>query len=306
MARLLDREDDLADFEVFHFAGHWLARGDDLRPVDPPGHRQPAAADPAVPLSADLALAPFMETFRELLEMRYLWRGPIGLDNAKLVRFLGDDPHTPLDAAIARDPGGHGLLADGALPLSPSWGETGREASRVGPRRSLESVGFARSPPTLIAARSVPPHEGEGGLLMNLAAPHTHPLHAAHVRQNPLRQDLGRARRRRLTPNGEAILYIDLHLIHEVTTPQAFAGLRAARRPVRRPDRTLAVADHNIPDRGPGARRRRRGRPRGARCSCRRWSATSPNTASSSSPWAIRATASSMWSGPSRAAPSRA
>ena len=50
--------------------------------------------------------------------------------------------------------------------------------------------------------------------------------------------------------NGEAILYVDLHLIHEVTTPQAFAGLRAARRGVRRPDRTLAVADHNIPTEG--------------------------------------------------------
>ena len=46
---------------------------------------------------------------------------------------------------------------------------------------------------------------------------------------------------------GETIIYIDLHLIHEVTTPQAFAGLRAAGRGVRRPDRTLAVADHNIP-----------------------------------------------------------
>jgi len=50
--------------------------------------------------------------------------------------------------------------------------------------------------------------------------------------------------------DGEAILYIDLHLIHEVTTPQAFAGLRANGRPVRRPDRTLAVADHNIPTEG--------------------------------------------------------
>ena len=50
--------------------------------------------------------------------------------------------------------------------------------------------------------------------------------------------------------DGEAILYIDLHLIHEVTTPQAFAGLRAGRRPVRRPDRTLAVADHNVPTEG--------------------------------------------------------
>jgi 3-isopropylmalate/(R)-2-methylmalate dehydratase large subunit len=52
--------------------------------------------------------------------------------------------------------------------------------------------------------------------------------------------------------DGEAIVYIDLHLIHEVTTPQAFAGLRAARRPVRRPDRTLAVADHNVPTEGQG------------------------------------------------------
>ena len=51
-------------------------------------------------------------------------------------------------------------------------------------------------------------------------------------------------------PNGETILYIDLHLIHEVTTPQAFAGLRAANRTVRRPDRTLAVADHNVPTEG--------------------------------------------------------
>lgn len=47
--------------------------------------------------------------------------------------------------------------------------------------------------------------------------------------------------------SGEALLYIDLHLIHEVTTPQAFAGLSAAGRPVRRPDLTLAVADHNTP-----------------------------------------------------------
>jgi 3-isopropylmalate/(R)-2-methylmalate dehydratase large subunit len=50
--------------------------------------------------------------------------------------------------------------------------------------------------------------------------------------------------------DGESILYIDLHLIHEVTSPQAFAGLRAHQRPVRRPDRTLAVADHNIPTEG--------------------------------------------------------
>ncbi len=50
--------------------------------------------------------------------------------------------------------------------------------------------------------------------------------------------------------DGTALLYIDLHLIHEVTTPQAFAGLKAAARPVRRPDLTLAVADHNTPTEG--------------------------------------------------------
>src|SRR3954451_2833276 len=50
--------------------------------------------------------------------------------------------------------------------------------------------------------------------------------------------------------DGESIFYIDLHLLHEVTTPQAFAGLRAAKRSVRRPDRTLAVAYHNVPTEG--------------------------------------------------------
>ncbi len=48
-------------------------------------------------------------------------------------------------------------------------------------------------------------------------------------------------------PDGTVLLYIDRHLIHEVTTPQAFEGLRAAGRKVRRPDATLAVVDHNVP-----------------------------------------------------------
>ena len=47
--------------------------------------------------------------------------------------------------------------------------------------------------------------------------------------------------------DGTCLIYIDRHLVHEVTSPQAFAGLRAAGRPVRRPDLTLAVPDHNLP-----------------------------------------------------------
>ncbi len=50
--------------------------------------------------------------------------------------------------------------------------------------------------------------------------------------------------------NGSTILYIDRHMVHEVTSPQAFEGLRVAGRRVRRPDATLAVADHNVPTTG--------------------------------------------------------
>ena len=46
---------------------------------------------------------------------------------------------------------------------------------------------------------------------------------------------------------GASLIYVDLHLVHEVTSPQAFEGLRLASRKVRRPDRTLATADHNVP-----------------------------------------------------------
>ena len=47
--------------------------------------------------------------------------------------------------------------------------------------------------------------------------------------------------------DGTCLIYIDRHLVHEVTSPQAFEGLRLANRSVRRPDLTLAVADHNVP-----------------------------------------------------------
>ena len=49
------------------------------------------------------------------------------------------------------------------------------------------------------------------------------------------------------TSDGSALLYIDRHLVHEVTSPQAFEGLEAAGRPVRRPDCTLVTVDHNVP-----------------------------------------------------------
>jgi 3-isopropylmalate/(R)-2-methylmalate dehydratase large subunit len=47
--------------------------------------------------------------------------------------------------------------------------------------------------------------------------------------------------------DGTCLLYVDRHLVHEVTSPQAFEGLIQAGRVVARPDKTLAVADHNVP-----------------------------------------------------------
>ena len=54
----------------------------------------------------------------------------------------------------------------------------------------------------------------------------------------------------RSAPSEPDLLYIDMHLVHEVTSPQAFDGLRLANRPVRRPDLTLATEDHNVPTTG--------------------------------------------------------
>ncbi len=48
-------------------------------------------------------------------------------------------------------------------------------------------------------------------------------------------------------PAGPSLLYVDLHLVHEVTSPQAFEGLRLAGRRVRRPELTVATVDHNVP-----------------------------------------------------------
>jgi nucleoside-diphosphate-sugar epimerase len=98
-AQVLDRQDRLARFEVFHFAGQWMDRADEMGASLRRVTGQSKLPIKAFPYPMIYALAPFVETFRELIEMRYLWRKPIGLDNTKLVKFLGAEPHTPLDQA---------------------------------------------------------------------------------------------------------------------------------------------------------------------------------------------------------------
>jgi len=100
MVRLLDRRAELQPFEVFHFAGHAFERGVALADAIRRAAGMPDAPVRRFPWLAIYALAPFSETFREMIEMRYLWTETVLLDNQKLVAFLGSEPHTPLDVAL--------------------------------------------------------------------------------------------------------------------------------------------------------------------------------------------------------------
>jgi nucleoside-diphosphate-sugar epimerase len=111
-ARLVDREADLMDFEVFHFAGHWLARADEMAASIRRAAGRPDLPIRPFPWPLVWALSPFVELFRELLEMRYLWRRPIGLDGAKLEAFLGGAPATPLDGAMRATLADMGVLEE--------------------------------------------------------------------------------------------------------------------------------------------------------------------------------------------------
>lgn len=121
IARLLDRAAELERFAVFNFAGHGLERGVEfaeatLRVAGVRGRVR------RFPWLAIRLLSPFVETFRELLEMRYLWLRTLLLDNRKLVAFLGQEPHTPIDEALRTTLDGLGCLpspaSDAGAPTS--------------------------------------------------------------------------------------------------------------------------------------------------------------------------------------------
>jgi nucleoside-diphosphate-sugar epimerase len=109
IALLLDRASDLEHFAVFHFRGHWFDRGIEIAEA---ARRvgNPAAPIRSFPWFAIYLLAPFNETLREMIEMRYLWKEPLELVNDKLVSFLGEEPHTPLDEALRQTLQGLGCL----------------------------------------------------------------------------------------------------------------------------------------------------------------------------------------------------
>ena len=110
MVRLVERADNLARFEVFHFEGHWLEPGVEIAEAVRRVLGRPKLPILPFPWALAVVLSPFVEMFREVLEMRYLWREPLRLDNAKLVAVLGAEPHTPLDRAVHDSLEGLGCL----------------------------------------------------------------------------------------------------------------------------------------------------------------------------------------------------
>lgn len=131
MARLLDRADRLAAFEVFHFGGHLLAWGEmaaSVRRVT----GQPKLPVMSFPWWLIVALSPVVRIFGEMAEMRHLWREPLVLDDHKLRAFLGEVPQTPLDTAVAASLRALGCL-EGSHDVNPlPAGEGGARAVGVG------------------------------------------------------------------------------------------------------------------------------------------------------------------------------
>jgi nucleoside-diphosphate-sugar epimerase len=111
IVRLLERQSELSAFEVFHFGGHWFERGVDIAEATREAAQAPSAPIRRFPWFAIYLLAPFVTTFREMLEMRYLWTTPLRLDNSKLARFLGGEPHTPIEQALSETLDGLGCSA---------------------------------------------------------------------------------------------------------------------------------------------------------------------------------------------------
>ena len=115
IAQLLEREGDLAEFDVFHFGGHWFEAGIEMAHAIQRVVGEPKPGIRRFPWALAYALSPFVTVFREMLELRYLWQRPVRLDNAKLVALLGTEPHTPIDVAVRSTLDGLGCLV--AIPL---------------------------------------------------------------------------------------------------------------------------------------------------------------------------------------------
>ncbi|NSZ00347.1 NAD(P)H-binding protein [Agrobacterium tumefaciens] len=119
IGRLLDRADELPAFAVYHMEGFWDFDGLQLveaieRVVGHPVRRRQLS------WSGIKLAAPFVPLFREVLEMQYLWQMPIRMSNRRLTDFLGTEPRTPIDIAVATTLASLGCLEQRPQPSSLS------------------------------------------------------------------------------------------------------------------------------------------------------------------------------------------
>jgi nucleoside-diphosphate-sugar epimerase len=117
MVVLLTHRDRLEPFANFHMSGHWDADGTQVATsIQRIVARRSGRAPTIRKFSWWMVrlASPFVTTLRELLEMRYLWRQPVRMSNARLLALLGHEPHTPLEEAIEATLVGLGCLHESA------------------------------------------------------------------------------------------------------------------------------------------------------------------------------------------------
>jgi nucleoside-diphosphate-sugar epimerase len=110
LMRLIERDGELADFANFHFRGHWDADGTAMIAAIRRAGGNARLKVRRFPWVAARLASPFVPLLREILELRYLWRETVFLDNAALLAVLGSEPHTAWDAAVAATLRGQGNL----------------------------------------------------------------------------------------------------------------------------------------------------------------------------------------------------
>jgi nucleoside-diphosphate-sugar epimerase len=118
MVRLIERSAP-ALFGRFHFRGFWDADGTEMIAAIRRAAGRPSLRVRRFPWALVVLASPFVRLFKEMREMRYLWREPLQLDNTRLVAALGSEPRTPIDVAVRR-----GLESLGCLEARPAATES--------------------------------------------------------------------------------------------------------------------------------------------------------------------------------------
>lgn len=119
-ARLIGRSGDLPRFARFHFGGHYFARGVAIAEAVRNVVGQPDLPIRRFPWPLVYVAAPFVETMREVLEMRYLWQEILELDNRRLIALLGAEPRTPIGEALTATLRGLGCLDGSHVRAGPA------------------------------------------------------------------------------------------------------------------------------------------------------------------------------------------